>query len=890
MLNEWHALSINEMVETLAVNPRSGLNQSEVKQRLDHYGPNSLTYRRGRPAWFRFLLQFHQPLVYILLGAAALTAAMSEWVDSGVIFTVVLINAVIGFTQESKALSALAALSRTMRTQATVLREHKQIEISADELVPGDIVLLNSGDKVPADLRLIDSRNLKVDESALTGESVPVSKDAALVLEAGMTLADRKNMAYASTLVTYGQSSGVVVATANQTEIGRISTLLETTEQLETPLTQKIKRFSHFLLLAILALSVITFAIGAIQGESLLQMLMVAVALAVSAIPEGLPAAITITLAVGVSRMAKRNAIIRKLPAVETLGSTTVICSDKTGTLTQNQMTVLEIFAGGESIKLEGGGYSPEGRLTRNGKSFELKENRALIECLTVGMLCNDSAILRDGKEWKVQGDPTEGALMVSALKAGLQEAVLKKEFHRLDVVPFESEHQYMATLHEGGDQKHLVFIKGAIEVVVARSISVLKASGEEMPIDREALHSQAEIMAHEGLRILALAKCYRPKNENSLDHEGLPNEFIFLGLQGMIDPPRSEAISAIEECRMAGIEVKMITGDHASTAQSIAQRIGLRRGAEYPEVLEGRQLAEISDDALPDLVEQTAVFARVTPEQKLRLVTSLQSRGHVVSMTGDGVNDGPALKRADIGVAMGITGTEVAKEAAEMVLTDDNFASIVAAIEEGRGVFANLTKFIVWTLPTNGGEALVILSSIILATALPILPVQILWINMTTAVLLGMMLAFEPKEPEIMNRPPRDPSQPILSFMLIRRIVLVSILLLVATFGLFQWELSRGLSESYARTVAVNVLVMGELFYLFNCRSLTLSIFHVGVFSNRWLWLGIFLMVLAQLFFTYLPVMNSLFGSAPISPASWGWVVASGFTLSLIIEMEKLI
>ena len=890
MLNEWHALSVNEVVETLVVNPRSGLSHAEVKQRLNHYGPNSLIYRRGKPAWFRFLLQFHQPLIYILLGAAAITAAMTEWVDSGVIFIVVLINAVIGFTQESKALSALAALSRTMRTQATVLREQQQIEISADELVPGDIVLLNSGDKVPADLRLINSRNLKVDESALTGESVPVAKDAAQILEASMTLADRKNMAYASTMVTYGQSSGVVVATANQTEIGRISTLLETTEQLETPLTQKIKRFSHFLLLAILALSAITFVIGAIQGEGLLQMLMVAVALAVSAIPEGLPAAITITLAVGVSRMAKRNAIIRKLPAVETLGSTTVICSDKTGTLTQNQMTVLEIVAGGESVRLEGVGYSPEGRFTQNGKNFELRDNRALIECLTVGMLCNDSAIFREGKEWKIQGDPTEGALIVSARKAGLQEEKLKNEFQRLDVIPFESEHQYMATLHEGSDHKYLVFLKGAVEVVVARSRSVLKSSGEEMPIDREVVYSQAQKMAHEGLRVLALAKCSRPKKENSIDHDRLPNEFVFLGLQGMIDPPRSEAISAIEECRMAGIEVKMITGDHAFTAQSIAQRIGLKNGAEYPDVLEGRQLAEISDAALPDLVEQTAVFARVTPEQKLRLVTSLQSRGHVVAMTGDGVNDGPALKRADIGVAMGITGTEVAKEAAEMVLTDDNFTSIVAAIEEGRGVFANLTKFIVWTLPTNGGEALVVLSSIILATALPILPVQILWINMTTAVLLGMMLAFEPKEPETMSRPPRDPSQPILSFMLIKRILLVSILLLIATFGLFKWELSRGLSESYARTVAVNVLVMGELFYLFNCRSLTHSVFHVGMFSNHLLWLGIILMVLSQLLFTYVPVMNSLFGSAPISLASWGLVVASSFALSLIIETEKWI
>lgn len=883
---QWHQVPGDEVTELLGSHPETGLATEEVRERQARFGPNEITARKQQSAWIRFLLQFHQPLIYILLAAALITLLLREWVDAGVIFGVVLINAFVGFLQEAKAENAIAALARIVTTEATVIRHRRKQRIPSRELVPGDVVLLASGDKVPADVRLLKVRDLQVDESALTGESVPVTKGIA-PLPSATALADRGNMAYAGSLVTYGQGTGIVVAIGDATETGRISQLVAQAAELSTPLTRKIEEFSRLLLYVILALAAVTFVVGLWRGQSPFAMFMTAVALVVSAIPEGLPAAITITLAIGVSCMAQRRAIIRKLPAVETLGSTTVICSDKTGTLTENQMTVQELYAGEQSYTVSGTGYAPSGQILRAGQPVALTSAPVLRECLLAGLLCNDSAVVEKDSRWIVEGDPTEGALLTVAHKVGLVQQAVEQQLPRLDTLPFESQHQYMATLHtEGEDEQRVLYVKGALEAVLARCTLMFDAHGIPIPLDHEAVAQAASAMAAKGLRVLAFAKRGIDAHTRTVHHADL-KDLSFLGLQGMIDPPRPEAITAVRMCQAAGITVKMITGDHVLTATAIAQAIGLNHAGSTPG-LSGLELAELDAQRFVEAAEHVSVFARVTPEQKLRLVGALQSRGHVVAMTGDGVNDAPALKQADIGIAMGMTGTEVAREAADMLLTDDNFASIEAAVEEGRCVFDNLTKFITWTLPTNGGEALVVLTAVATGMALPILPVQILWINMTTALLLGLMLAFEPKEADTMQRPPRDPHAPILSKTLILRILVVSVLLLAGAFDLFLWEERQGAEIAEARTVAVNVLVMGELFYLLNCRSLTHSMFTIGVFSNVWLLVGVVSMIGLQVLFTYAEGMNRLFHSAPVSLDAWFRILAVGFGVYAIIGMEK--
>ena len=888
----WHHLPIEEVAELLESDREQGLDRFAVEHRQKEFGPNAITAQKGQGPLIRFLLQFHQPLIYILIASGAITAFLGEWVDSGVIFGVVLVNAFVGYIQEAKAVNALAALARTMTTAATVLRQGEKRQIPATELVPGDIVFLQSGDKVPADLRLFQVRDLQIAEAALTGESAPVVKDHGLHGHETV-LADRHNMAYASTLVTYGQGKGIVTATGDATEVGRISKLISAAEALATPLTRKISEFSNVLLYVILGLAGLTIVVGLLRGQTFLDMFMAAVALAVGAIPEGLPAAVTITLAIGVSRMAKKRAIIRKLPAVETLGSTTVICTDKTGTLTENQMTVQEIVAGGQSFTVSGTGYNPLiGAIDKLEDVADPGISPALRECLLAGFLCNDSQLVEEEEGWQVQGDPTEGALLTAARKGGLGPETLGVH-PRLDTVPFESEHQYMATLHDGGlGAPRLVYLKGAVEAVLARCVTQLDRMGNPVPLRVEDVQEAVEAMAAKGMRVLAMARAEVGPETWAIHHTDLPTIMVFLGLQGMIDPPRPEAVEAVKICQAAGIRVKMITGDHPVTAAAIARKVGLynlgsARGGGVP-VLTGAELEKLSDSEFIDRAEDTVVFARATPEQKLRLVEALQARGQVVAMTGDGVNDAPALKRADIGVAMGITGTEVAKEAADMVLTDDNFSSIEAAVEEGRGVFDNLTKFIVWTLPTNLGEGLVILTAVFLGVTLPILPVQILWINMTTAGFLGLALAFEPKEPGIMFRPPRQPDAPILVNSVIFRIGLVSFLMLGAAFGLFYWELKIGATLAEARTAAVNAFVMVELFYLFNCRSLEKSVFRLGFFSNPWVLAGSIIMFLLQVAYTHLPVMNRLFQSAPIDLAVWGRTAVAGVVVFVIIEIEK--
>jgi Ca2+-transporting ATPase len=875
----WHALSAQETATRLEVDPAHGLSPEEIARRQAVHGPNRLTASRPTPWWLTFLRQFHQPLIYILLASSAITAALGEWVDSGVIFGVVIVNAVVGFFQESRAENAIRALAKMVTTHATVLRAGMRVRVGSEAITPGDIVLLEPGDRVPADLRLLRVRELAVDESTLTGESVPAAKHAG-ALDAGLTLADRCNMAYAGTLVSAGHGTGVVTAIGDATETGRISRLIQSAPDLSTPLTRRIKAFSLVLLYAILVMAAFTFAVGVARGQPAVDMFMAAVALAVGAIPEGLPAAVTITLAIGVNRMARRRAIIRRLPAVETLGSTTVICSDKTGTLTENQMTVQAIHAGGVLYQVTGSGYAPEGGILLDGRPVQAKG--ALHECLLAGLLCNDAGLEhRDGR-WVASGDPTEAALLAAAAKAGLQRQEMESTHPRRDTVPFESGTRYMATLH---DSKR-VYVKGAVERLLPRCTTELGPDGHEQPLDAGAIEAAAARLAGAGLRVLAFARGLHEGER--LEHAHLSRGLVFLGLQAMIDPPRPEAVAAIRACHQAGIAVKMITGDHAATATAIAARLELLAGPDPAPPLTGQQLAELDDQALAQAARVATVFARVEPEQKLRLVRALQAGGQVVAMTGDGVNDAPALKAADIGIAMGLSGTEVAREAAHMLLTDDNFASIKAAVEEGRGVHDNLVKFITWTLPTNFGEGMVILAAIVAGVTLPITPLQILWINMTTAVLLGLMLAFEPIEAGVMRRSPRNPRAPILDRRLVTRILLVGAIMLTTAFGLFMWETRQGTSLDEARTVAVNVFVMCEIFYLFNCRSLTHSVFHVGLFSNPWIWVGVGTMILLQLLFTYLPAMNVLFQTAPMQAGQWLEVLVAGLLVYFAVDLEE--
>jgi cation-transporting P-type ATPase F len=878
-----HATEAKDLLARLESDEARGLSQTEAQARRERFGPNILSERRGHGPLVRFLLQFHQPLVYILLAAATVTGALGEWVDMGVILAVVLVNAIVGHIQESKALEAIAALSRTMTNRATVLRDGVRREVPAAQLVPGDVVFLQSGDRVPADLRLLRVRDLQVDESALTGESVPVSK-AVAPLEDDTPLGDRINLCFSSALVTYGTATGVVVSIGDGTEIGRISELIATAESLDTPLGRKIHVFSRMLLVAILVLSGGTFAVAMAQGQGAVDAFMAVVALAVGAIPEGLPAAVTIMLAIGVSRMASQRAVIRRLPAVETLGSTTIVCSDKTGTLTKNEMTVREVSTVADWFEVDGAGYGADGHILREGDPIDVAQYPVLRECLIAGALCNDSRVRQEGDAWRVEGDPTEAALLVAARKGGLSEDDLGRDLPRLDTIPFESQHQYMATLHDAGEgAPRIAYVKGSVEAILQRAASL----HGEGTLDAREILAKAERMGDRGLRVLALARKELPEGKADLAHDDVATGLEVLGLQGMMDPPRPEARQAVDACHRAGVDVKMITGDHPATARAIADMLGLARREEV-QVITGRELEAMADDTLLERIERTTVFARVSPEHKLRLVRALQERGHVVAMTGDGVNDAPALRRADIGVAMGIAGTEVARDASDMILTDDNFASIEAAVEEGRGVFDNLVKFIVWTLPTNGGEALTIMAAVILGMSLPVLPVQILWVNMTTAVCLGMMLAFEPKEPGIMERPPRVPSEPILTGPIIVRILMVSVLLATAVFGTFQWELAAGADPAQARTAAVGVLVFGELFYLFNCRSLDKSMFTLGMWSNPLLWFGVALMVALQLLFTYVPFMNQLFHTEPPRPEAWILVLGSAVLIYTVVGIEK--
>ena len=882
---DWHHLSTDEARARLGTDEQ-GLDGDEARQRLQRYGPNRLPEAKARGPLTRFLAQFHNVLIYVLLAAGLVTALLQHWLDAAVIFSVVLINAAIGFVQEGKAENALQAIRGMLSPRATVWRDGRPQTIEAAELVPGDLVQLQSGDKVPADLRLVGCKGLQIEEAALTGESVPVEK-AAEALPAQTPLADRLCMAYSGTLVTHGRGFGMVAATGAATEIGRISALVAGVEQLTTPLLRQMAQFARWLTAAILVLAAAAFAFGLlVRDYTAADMFLASVGLAVAAIPEGLPAIMTITLAIGVQRMAGRNAIIRRLPAVETLGTVRTICSDKTGTLTRNEMAVATVAIAGRRLTVTGSGYDPHGGFLHEGAPHSVSGDAVLTEMLRAAVLCNDARIDQQDGIWHAQGGPMEAALVTAAVKGGIEPDALRKELPRTDQIPFESDHKFMATLHHSHDGDSFIVVKGAPEAVLAMCAEQRTASGSE-PIDRDGWLQRMEAMASGGQRVLAVAVKPAPAHRSELAFADLGEDLVLLGLLGLLDPPREEAIAAVAACAEAGIRVKMITGDHAATARAIARRLGLT----YADAaLTGRELDSMDDDELLRRVQQVDVYARVTPEHKLRLVQLLQRAGMVVAMTGDGVNDAPALKRADVGIAMGRNGTEAAKEAAEMVLADDNFASIANAVEEGRTVYDNLRKAILFILPTNGGEALVVLGAILFGfQQFPLTPVQILWVNMITAVTLALALAFEPPEPGVMRRPPRDSRAPILDRLFLARIGYVSLILMAGTFGLFLLERAAGAGIEQARTVAVNTLVMFEIFYLFNSRYTLAPVLNLrGLLGSRYVLLAVGLLVLFQLAFTYWGPLQLLFGTAPIDAATWLRIVLVAATVLFIVEAEK--
>jgi magnesium-transporting ATPase (P-type) len=886
----WHSLTAEAALRTLESNPSSGLSDGEVRARLERYGPNSLPAPERESALLRFLKQFHNVLIYILIAAAGVTALLGEWLDTGVILAVVIVNAIIGFIQEGKAEQALEGIRALLSLEATVIRDGKRQTVPAEDLVPGDIVLLESGDQVPADLRLIKLKSARVDEAALTGESMPVGKQIDEVEEKTL-LADRRNLVFSGTLVTSGQLRGVVVETGDRTEIGRIGKMVAGVEKLTTPLLEKIDKFGKALSAAIVGFGALLFLFGwLVRDYPFEQIFLIVVSFAVAAIPEGLPAILTITLALGVQRMAARQAILRRLPAVETLGSVTVICSDKTGTLTRNEMMVTRVLIPEADFTVTGSGYEGEGEIELQGQSTAPGDDDALLEIGRVALLCNDAEITTsgDGGSRKLSGDPTEGALLALAAKIGLDREAEHESFPRLDSIPFDSEQRFMATLHAGEGGRRWVYLKGAPERVLEMCANVGTCRQQDA-LDPGQWQSRIDEVADEGHRTLALAFREMPAGTDSISLDDVLNGLTLLGIVGMIDPPRPEAIESVKKCQQAGISVKMITGDHVRTARSIGAQLGIGDGNR---ALTGHDVEQASDGELRELVRGHDVFARSSPEHKLRIVQALQVQGDVTAMTGDGVNDAPALKQADIGVAMGIKGTEAAKNAAEMVLADDNFATIERAVEEGRTVYDNLKKTILFILPTNGAEALMVVSAVALAySELPITPVQILWVNMVTAVTLALALAFEPTEPGIMERPPRLREEPILSRYLLWRIAFVSTIIAVACLLLFQWEIQSGAAPDRARSVAVNALVAGQLFYLLNTRFIMRSSLHPRLLlSNHAALIAIAVLILLQMVFTYAPWMQNWFGTAPLLAIDWLYVVGVGLSVFFLVELEKAV
>jgi magnesium-transporting ATPase (P-type) len=877
----WHADSAEQALQALGVDPGVGLDDATVALLRQQHGSNVLPPPRRRSALRRLLSQFNNVLIYLLLVTAAITFWLGDNVDAAVILAVVLINALIGFVQEGNAEQALDAISAMLPLQALALRSGRRTVLDAALLVPGDIIYMASGDKVPADMRLIAAHSLRIDESALTGESMATDKQLSAA-SANAVLAERTCMAYSGTLVRHGTGVGVVVATGSATEIGRISSMLAHIVPLATPMLRKIADLGRWITVAVVTVATAMFAFGTlVRGYAVVDMFSAAVGLAVAAVPEGLPAVITITLAMGVQRMARRHAIIRRLPAVEALGAVTVICTDKTGTLTRNEMAVRQVMMGEHLLEVSANGYQPSGVFSVLGNNIDPLAIAGIDQLALACLLCNDAQVHERAGHWELSGDPTEGALLALALKTGIDAAQLLLAYPRVGVIPFESEHGFMATQHQGPGGAHSLFLKGAPE-------RVLPLCGKD---DRTGPHAELDCAmgaaAGQGMRLIAVAMRNLSEPLAGLDFATVQDgNFTLLGVLALADPPRAESVAAVASCLGAGIRVKMITGDHAQTARAIGEQLGFPHPVS---TITGAQLDSMDDQQLDAALRVTDVFARASPEHKLRLVRALQRMGEVVVMTGDGVNDAPALKCADVGVAMGHKGTEAAKEAAEMVLADDNFATLVAAVEEGRVVYDNVRKTIAFTLPTNGGEAGMLMLAILFGLTLPITPVQILWVNMITEVTLSLALAFEKAEADVMARPPRDPGAPLVTGALVWRIALVSLLMVGGCMGLYLWETQHGGSVAQARTVVVNALVVGHVAYLFNARRLTASaLTWEGLLGNRIALLAIAVAMTFQVVLTYSGLAQSWFGTADLGWAAWARIGGFGVVLFLVVELEK--
>jgi magnesium-transporting ATPase (P-type) len=881
----WHALHVADVLDAVG-SSRDGLTAAAAARRLVDHGPNRLPEAPPVPAWKRFARQFHNVLIYVLMAAAVVTGALGDWIETGVIAAVVVINALIGFIQEGKAEAALAALRSMLALQAVVRRDGQRATVDAADLVPGDVVLVESGDRVPADVRLLEAHNLRVEEAPLTGESVPVAKGREPVA-ADAALGDRTSMLYAGTTITSGAGAGVVVATAGATEVGRIGALVAGVTQLKTPFLSAIDRFSRVLAYAILAFGAVLFAFGVlVRGYALDEIFLTVIGFAVAAIPEGLPAVITIILALGVQRMARRRAIVRRLPAVETLGSVTVICSDKTGTLTRNEMTVRKVVLAGGRIDVTGEGYDPNGEVLREGRSAA--EDPTLRELARAAALTAEAEFRAgEGGGRTLSGDPTDGAVVVLAEKLGLDRAALAA-LPRIDRLPFESDARYAASLYAEGDAQ-VLYVKGAPERMLDLCVRQRRTDGASEALDRSYWEAAAADLAGAAYRVLAVA-AKRPEHHlDQLTRADAEHGLELLGLVAMIDPPREEVAASVARCRRAGIRIVMITGDHALTARAIAGQLGIGDGAAP---VSGPELEDLDDAAFDRVVASTDVFARASPEHKLKLLEALQRGGAVAAMTGDGVNDAPALKRADVGIAMGVKGSEAAKDASEMVLADDDFTTIARAVEEGRAIYDNLKKTILFILPTNGAEALVVMVSVLVVLSeLPITPVQILWINMVTAVTLALALAFEPPEANVMRRPPRDRDEPILSRYLVWRLVYVSVVMGSLTLWAFFALYAATDDLALARALAVNVLVAGEAAYLISTRFLTASaLSRSRFFANRAVFVAIGVLAVVQVAFTYLPPMQRWFGVAGLDAGHWAWVAAAGGVVFVVVELEKAV
>ncbi len=880
----WHARPVDAVLAELAATP-SGLSTDEAQKRLAVYGPNRLPEPPRRSALIRFLLQFHNILIYVLLGSAVITMTLNHWVDTVVILAVVLANAVIGFIQEGKAEKAMDAIRQMLAPHAAVLRDGERRSVDGEMLVPGDVVLVEAGDKVSADLRLLQVSGLQVQEAILTGESVPVEKSIEPVASTAV-LGDQTCMAFSGTLVASGQAKGLVIATGATTQIGHISGMLAGIEMLTTPLVRQMNVFARWLTLLILLVAAILLLYGYfVVHHDFSELFMAVVGLSVAAIPEGLPAVLTITLAIGVHAMARRNAIVRRLPAIETLGAVSVICTDKTGTLTRNEMAVASVVTHNQVLSVTGTGYAPSGNLLLAGGAVPDKESALLAQLGRAAALCNDAALQEHQGDWTVEGDPMEGALLAFAAKTGLDAREQRHIWVRTDAIAFDSKHRFMATLHHDHQGHACIVVKGAPERILDMCGTQRTASGEE-PLDRKYWQDHIESIAAQGQRVLALAIKNVPPEHSVLEQADVEGSLQLVGMVGLIDPPRPEAVAAVAECRTAGIRVKMITGDHAGTAAAIGRQIGLQN----PDtVLTGADLDGMNDSGLASSVLECDIFARTSPEHKLRLVKALQSHGMTVAMTGDGVNDAPALKRADAGIAMGRKGSEAAKEAAEVVLADDNFASIVAAVREGRTVYDNIKKVISWTLPTNAGEAVTIIVALLFGMTLPVTPVQILWINLITATTLGLALAFEPTEENTMRRSPRPRNQPLLTGELAWHIVLVAVLFVCAVFGIFAYALDQGYSIDLARTMALNTLVVMEIFHLFFIRNIYgTSLTWKAVRGTKVVWLTVAIVTGAQFSITYLPPMQRVFATQAIALFDGMLIVGVGIAVFAVVEIEK--